>query len=81
MVPLAVSLTVGPNVSPLSVLALNTGCLTSSVPFMVSSHQVTYTLFPSAAISASTERSVELLRLIFSPNNQVLYNVCWLIAN
>ena len=60
-VSLDVSLNIGPNVAPLSVLALTTGCSLVTFP----SHQVIITLLPSAAISALMESAVVvLLRLI-----------------
>src|SRR5215213_3886476 len=64
IVPLVASINIGPNVAPLSVLTLATGV--SLVSFL--SHQDTYTLFPDAAISASSESAaVVLLRFILSP--------------
>src|SRR5829696_39115 len=64
IVPLVASINIGPNVAPLSLLTLATGV--SLVSFL--SHHVTYTLFPDAAISASSESaSVVLLRFILSP--------------
>src|SRR5919106_4853675 len=64
-VPLAASISNGPNVSPPSLLTLATG--TSLVWFV--SHQLTTTVSPSPAISTFQESaSVVLLRLILSPN-------------
>src|SRR5215211_1996722 len=65
IVPLAASLSIGPNVCPPSVLNLATGV--SLVWFV--SHQLTITSAPSAAISTLPESaSGELLRFILSPN-------------
>src|ERR671915_336972 len=65
MVPFAASLSIGPNVSPASVLILATGM---SLVWLVS-HQLTITLSPSPCNSTLHESaSLELLRLILSPN-------------
>ena len=65
MDPLDVSLSIGPNVVPLSVLTLTTG----SSLVALRSHHVIITLLPSAAISALIESAdVVLLRLILSAN-------------
>src|SRR5215217_1986119 len=64
-VPLAPSLSIGPNVCPPSSLILATGVL---LVWLVS-HQVTITFAPSAAISAFIESTVSvLLRLVLFPN-------------
>src|SRR6185503_11512155 len=61
--PLAARPNTGPNVSPLSLLDLNIGSLPGS------SHHVTYTLLPSTASCALSEKPVEeLLILIVSSN-------------
>src|SRR3712207_3120814 len=63
IVPLVPSITIGPNVSPASVLILATG---TSLVWLVS-HQLTTTVSPSPAISTLQESaSVVLLRLILS---------------
>src|SRR5918992_5977543 len=65
MVPFAASLSIGPNVSPASVLILATGM---SLVWLVS-HQLTTTLSPSPCSSTLQESaSVVLLKLILSQN-------------
>jgi hypothetical protein len=67
IVLLLASVTIGPNVAPSSLDALNTGSLVRSLSFI--SHHDTYTFLPSAPIDGSTESTlVELLRLILGPN-------------
>src|SRR5207249_852073 len=75
--PFAARFNFGPNVVPLSLLALNTGF---SVPFLAVSQYATYTLFASARIPARSERvSEELLRLtvfsnVFPPSGLLAKN-------
>ena len=68
IVPLVPSISTGPNVCPASADTLSTDSL-DPVSALVSHHD-TYTLFsPAATISAFCDSvSLELLRLILSPN-------------
>ena len=65
VVPLFESIIFSPNVLPLSLLTFMTG----SSLLSVRSHQLTYTLFPDAAIDASLDTTpFELLRSSFGLN-------------
>src|SRR5918992_950894 len=68
IVPLVPSIIIGPNVCPASVDTLSTDSLVPFIGF-VSHHETNTLLSPTASISAVCDSaSVELLRLILSPN-------------